>query len=147
MPHMCTRCKSVFEEGVDILKGCPVCGGKKFLFVRSVVKIEKVSNALKASEIEGRYEPWPENENSLHQILKVSQPEDQNDPRQDILDSEAEEHTYDDGKIVESIKVPEPGTYELNLTSLFERDELVMAMKDGTYLIDISSAFKKCKKN
>lgn len=43
--------------------------------------------------------------------------------------------------------MPEPGTYELNLPSLFEREELVMAIKEGTYLIDLSSAFKKSKKS
>ena len=34
MPHICTRCNNVFHKGEDILKGCPVCGWKKFLFTR-----------------------------------------------------------------------------------------------------------------
>ena len=34
MPHTCTRCNNVFGSGEDILKGCPVCGWKKFMFVR-----------------------------------------------------------------------------------------------------------------
>jgi len=34
MPHICTRCNNTFESGEDILKGCPVCGWKKFMFVR-----------------------------------------------------------------------------------------------------------------
>ncbi len=33
MPHICTRCNNVFDSGEDILKGCPVCGWKKFMFV------------------------------------------------------------------------------------------------------------------
>jgi predicted nucleic acid-binding Zn-ribbon protein len=49
-------------------------------------------------------------------------------------------------EMLESIKITAPGTYELNLPSLFERDELIMAVKDGTYLIDLSSAFRKGKK-
>lgn len=48
---------------------------------------------------------------------------------------------------LESIKITAPGTYELNLPTLFERDELIMAVKEGTYFIDLSSAFKKGKKN
>jgi predicted nucleic acid-binding Zn-ribbon protein len=48
---------------------------------------------------------------------------------------------------VESIKITAPGTYELNLPSLFEREELIMAVKEGTYLIDLSSAFRKPKKD
>jgi uncharacterized protein len=34
----------------------------------------------------------------------------------------------------------------LNLPSLFEREELIMAVKEGTYFIDLSSAFRKGKK-
>jgi hypothetical protein len=48
--------------------------------------------------------------------------------------------------MLESNRMAEPGTYALNLSSLFARDELVMALKDGTYFIDLSSAFKKSKK-
>ena len=50
-------------------------------------------------------------------------------------------------KPLESIKITAPGTYELNLPSLFERDELIMAVKEGTYFIDLTSAFKKSKKD
>jgi predicted nucleic acid-binding Zn-ribbon protein len=52
-----------------------------------------------------------------------------------------------EGKALESIKITAPGTYELNLPSLFEREELIMAVKEGTYFIDLSSAFKKGKKD
>jgi predicted nucleic acid-binding Zn-ribbon protein len=51
-----------------------------------------------------------------------------------------------EGNALESIKITAPGTYELNLPSLFERDELIMAVKEGTYFIDLTSAFKKGKK-
>jgi hypothetical protein len=47
---------------------------------------------------------------------------------------------------LESIKITSPGSYELNLPSLFEREELIMAVKEGTYFIDLSSAFRKGKK-
>jgi predicted nucleic acid-binding Zn-ribbon protein len=50
-------------------------------------------------------------------------------------------------KTLESVKITAPGTYELNLPSLFERDELIMAVKDGTYFIDLASVFKKSKKD
>jgi len=52
-----------------------------------------------------------------------------------------------EGRALESIKITAPGTYELNLPSLFERDELIMAVKEGTYFIDLTSAFKKGKKD
>ncbi len=45
MPHICTRCNNVFHEGEDILKGCPVCGWKKFLFTRKDPEDAKASVA------------------------------------------------------------------------------------------------------
>lgn len=192
MPHLCTRCRSVFEDGMDVLEGCPVCGWNKFLFVKSKDKIKEVRGALKASEIGGPCEPWPEGDGSLGKILKASpsgdiktdlsktDPMKKNPPKRGRrersgrnerpmdrgrgtlgfidLDSKkdisqkpperkTEMHKIDEDKTLESIRMQEPGTYELNLPTLFERDELVMAVKEGTYLIDLNSAFKKSKKN
>jgi predicted nucleic acid-binding Zn-ribbon protein len=64
------------------------------------------------------------------------------------LDVSAEsELSKGEGIALESIKITAPGTYELNLPSLFEREELIMAVKEGTYFIDLTSAFKKSKKD
>ena len=41
MPHICTRCSNVFDSGEDILKGCPNCGGKKFMFVKKKPRDQK----------------------------------------------------------------------------------------------------------
>ncbi len=181
MPHMCTRCNSIFEDGMDVLEGCPVCGWNKFLFVKSKDKIQDVRGALKASEIGGPCEPWPEGDDSLRKILKSSPSQDRvtdrpkkvrkggasrkerrneratgklgfidldstKDRDQSPPDRGSEKPRHKEDKTLESIRMSEPGTYELNLPSLFERDELVMAIKEGTYLIDLSSAFKKSKK-
>jgi len=185
---MCTRCGSLFEEGMDILEGCPVCGWNKFLFVKSKEKIKEVRGALKASEIGGPYEPSPEGDDSLRKseegrgrrtaLEKKDRQEKTKEKRKpkkrapeggkskerderkhgffDLASSKEpspdqplqrpKKILHQEDKTLESIRMPEPGTYELNLPSLFERDELVMAVKDGTYLIDLSSAFKKQKK-
>ncbi len=182
MPHMCTRCNSIFEDGMDVLEGCPVCGWNKFLFVKSKDKIKEVRGAMKASEIGGPYEPWPEGDDSLRQILNTSPRQDHKTDRpkegkkdkasrkERRIDKAESKHGFfdidspkdrsqnlpgrgsaklqhEEDRTLESIRMPEPGTYELNLPSLFERDELVMAVKEGTYLIDLSSAFKKSKKD
>ncbi len=183
MPHMCTRCNSVFEDGMDILEGCPVCGWNKFLFVRSKDQIKEVRGALKASEIGGPYEPWPEGDDSLREILRSDRGRKKNplpvdrgerhreiskgraravhgffdvdsaidrsstDQASDLPRPRSDEHRSGEDKDPESIRMPESGRYELNLSNLFERDELVMAVKEGTYLIDLSSAFKKSKKS
>jgi hypothetical protein len=64
---------------------------------------------------------------------------------------EFEDNHQSDGKpevkALESIKITAPGTYELNLPSLFESEGLIMAVKEGTYFIDLTSVFKKGKKD
>jgi len=50
------------------------------------------------------------------------------------------------GNRIESIRILSPGQYELNLESLLERKEIVMALKeDGTYIVNLPSVFKKKK--
>jgi len=169
MPHMCTRCKNVFDDGVDVLTGCPICGWKKFLFVRSKGDIRKIKERLRASESEGSSGAWPEeDDDSLSRILKAaSTKKADRDDDEHLISREQEIHPASEKdrqsmsrprdlplekpkieeEMVESIRMPEPGSYELNLATLFEREELVMSVDNGTYLIDLSSAFKKIKKD
>lgn len=57
---------------------------------------------------------------------------------------EAERKTEEDR--VESVRILGPGSYEVNLDSLFERQELVMAIKEeGSYALHLPSVFKQKK--
>lgn len=161
MPHICTRCNHVFEAGEDILKGCPNCGWKKFMFLR-----EKGSSFEIAKEI-NQEQPYQ----LITEAMGVRIPA-RKAPKASV--KEGNEHHIDHNSIqppsiksnaldksiatlpkkpkkaedkLESVKITAPGTYELNLPTLFERDELIMAVKEGTYFIDLSSAFKKGKKD
>jgi uncharacterized protein len=158
MPHICTRCNNVFHKGEDILKGCPVCGWKKFLFtrkdpgdtdvlvhgtmitkamgVRTPPRAELIVNDAKMGEAKRR----AVTEQAITPT-RIQKEEIKPLSLSDQVDSE----DNDESK-VESIRITAPGTYELNLPSLFEREELIMAVKEGTYLIDLSSAFRKNKK-
>jgi predicted nucleic acid-binding Zn-ribbon protein len=50
MPHKCTQCGREFEDGsTKILRGCPSCGGKKFLYIREA---ERHDDVLKEKTIE-----------------------------------------------------------------------------------------------
>jgi predicted nucleic acid-binding Zn-ribbon protein len=158
MPHICTRCNNVFHKGEDILKGCPVCGWKKFLFTRKEpgereastqvptitkamgVRVPPLPKMPPVSEREGKIAQ--ENIDKVDIALKISPREEK---KQLPLSREPDSETRGDAK-VESIRITAPGTYELNLPSLFEREELIMAVKEGTYLIDLTSAFRKGKK-
>ncbi len=141
MPHICTRCSNVFDLGEDILKGCPNCGWKKFMFVK------KEQQDLKAEMLQ----PKP----IINRAMGVRIPPRRREKESTAIEEEMQASQNDihqsDGKpeekTLESIKITAPGTYELNLPSLFERDELIMAVKEGTYFIDLASVFKKGKKD
>ncbi len=181
MPHICTRCNSVFESGEDILKGCPSCGWKKFMFVRKLpreVDMPAVPEGGLITSAMGVRKPPPKAKitlgmardgQSIREDFSQTQlsakkqstgnmspegsvaqidhsPDHQEAARQDPAPS-IESGWAGGEKALESVKITAPGTYELNLPSLFERDELIMAVKEGTYFIDLTSAFKKSKKD
>ncbi len=150
MPHICTRCNSVFDSGEDILKGCPKCGWKKFMFAKKIPargddRPEQIITRAMGVRVPPRGARKPLAEDSIRL--------EENSPA--LSEKESMPHIHPptviqgkpEGDALESIKITAPGTYELNLPSLFERDELIMAVKEGTYFIDLSSAFKKGKKD
>lgn len=44
---------------------------------------------------------------------------------------------------MESIRVLQPGKYELDLVHLFKKDPLIIKLDEGKYMIDLPQAFKK----
>jgi hypothetical protein len=167
MPHICTRCSNIFDSGEDILKGCPNCGWKKFMFVKKKPvdpkaqllqqeqiinramgvrvpprRMEKESMAID-KEMPALQRPAPAMAASPSLCTPIKKKLENNHQCEDNHHSDGKP----EGKALESIKITAPGTYELNLPSLFERDELIMAVKEGTYFIDLTSAFKKGKKD
>ncbi|NPV61631.1 MAG: Zn-ribbon domain-containing protein [Methanotrichaceae archaeon] len=159
MPHICTRCNSSFDSGEDILKGCPVCGWKKFMFMKRRpedvddrasgqlisqamgVKIPPRKTAQGVPESRGASEGVAARPPPARQV-----PEKVPGKLSPVPGASNVSEGRSQADKLESIKIMQPGSYELNLPSLFEREELIMAAKDGTYFIDLSSAFKKGKK-
>ncbi|RLG31753.1 hypothetical protein DRO03_00140 [Methanosarcinales archaeon] len=118
MPHKCTNCEHIFEDGsVDILNGCPNCGWNKFLYVPAKSVTETKTDA--------------EDTDAETQSDKVEE------KKETVPDME-----------VESIRILEKGSYELNLESLLEREEIIMSMKeDGRYIVHLPSVFEKGRKD
>ncbi len=170
MPHICTRCNSVFDSGEDILKGCPACGWKKFMFLKDTSRKDGqqeaqeqiITQAMGVKRPPGRRGRSEAEESPAGPALGVAvrshpgrEDHDSNaissnspgelkkadlakaDPKKDSVDSGSREENA-----LESVKITGPGTYELNLPSLFERDELIMAVKEGTYYIDLHLPLK-----
>ncbi len=121
MPHKCTKCGREFRDGTtDILKGCPSCGGKKFLYIKPE---ELHRDILDEKNIEDIIE---EKKDSLLEVSNT-----RNDEPIEIYDR------------IESIRVLSPGSYELNLEKLSKSDEMVMQMgKDDKYIVDLISMGK-----
>jgi uncharacterized protein len=123
MPHKCTQCGREFEDGsTRILKGCPSCGGKKFLYIREAQRHEDVLE-----------------EKTLENLAK--------DSEQEVLEvrpaPSKEVEIYDR---IESIRILSPGSYELNIEKLAQSDEVVVRVgKEEKYLVDILSMAKKKK--
>ncbi|HNQ32530.1 MAG: hypothetical protein BWX50_01535 [Euryarchaeota archaeon ADurb.Bin009] len=124
MPHKCTQCGREFEDGsTKILKGCPSCGGKKFLYIREA---ERHDDVLKEKTIEEIARDTGED------VLEV---------REDKRRAEIEVFER-----IESIRILGPGSYELNLERLARSDEVVVGLeKEGRYAVDIISMAKKKK--
>ncbi len=137
MPHKCTRCESIFVDGASvILSGCPKCGWNKFLYVKDEEPVRKDTELAEAEE--------------EHNVIDETSSADKSDgiirEIDDILGVEKKDTSVaeEDGERVESVRILGPGSYELNLDSLLDRKEIVMAIKeDGTYALHLGSVFNK----
>ncbi|CAG1001711.1 hypothetical protein METP2_03324 [Methanosarcinales archaeon] len=145
MPHKCTRCESIFKDGAAIiLNGCPKCGWNKFLYVRDdslvpgpAAKIETAANTGQIS---------PEASNFIREVDEILGIKEEKTELTIKNEPKAENAAKEVGDRIESIRILSPGQYELNLESLLERKEIVMALKeDGTYIVNLPSVFKKKK--
>ena len=133
MPHKCTNCEQIFDDGsAAILNGCPNCGWNKFLYVPAKPATdagEATDNGFAVDARDGEFFTGVTE-------TKSGEPEME----------EKEEATSD--LEVESIRILEKGSYELNLESLLEREEIIMSVKeDGRYLVHLPSVFEKSRKN
>lgn len=131
MAHKCTQCGREFEDGSNvILKGCPSCGGKKFLYIRPQDMHKDVLEEKSIKQIA---------EETKEQFLEIK--EENKKPETKSPSKHVE--MYDR---IESITVIKPGSYELNLEKLAESDELVVRMgSDDQYMVDIHSMSKTTK--
>ena len=150
MPHRCMDCKNIVDSGsIDLKAGCPVCGCKKFQYVRpkkeakpsSPTVAEYVAQAEKVAREE--YEAsLAARENLGRGPDPAAKPANKREaPRPSPAESRQE------GPRIESVRIVEPGTYDINLPVLLNRKELVMSKEEGTYFVDLPSALKQPKKS
>lgn len=139
MPHRCTRCGAIFEDGDSvILSGCPNCGWNKFLYVKS--EPEGLENECRSILEEQKLDL----ESSLDEVVRSI--DEALASEQENVEQVSEAESKTDEERVESVRILGPGSYELNLESLFERKELVMAIREeGSYALHLPSVFNQQK--
>ncbi len=124
MPHQCVRCSTMFEDGSgELLSGCSNCGGKFFFFVKKqqLKQAEEITAKLSKEE-------KVQIETDVLEIMGMDEPD-----HPVILD-------------LESIRILQPGKYELDLVELFKGKPLVYRLEDGKYVIDLASSFRREEK-
>ena len=122
MPHQCVRCNSFYKDGAnEILTGC-TCGGKLFFFIR----LDKMEELLK-----------------LQEYAKNLSPKEKAAMEEDVYDIAGSEIDRNEPVVLdlESIRVTEPGKYELDLVQLFRQNAVIFKLDEGKYLIDLIETF------
>jgi len=126
MPHRCVRCGTMYEDGSEqILKGCS-CGAKLFFFVKK--------KQIEESE----------------EIIEKLTEEDKTQIEKDVLDIVGVKKEEDVPVVLdlESIKIKQPGKFELDLVNLFNKKQpLVYKLEEGKYVIDIAESFMREKES
>jgi predicted nucleic acid-binding Zn-ribbon protein len=121
MPHQCVRCNTFYADGsVDILKGCK-CGSKLFFFVKkeSIEKAKTITSQL-----------------TQEQKVQIE------DDVYDMLGAEREDEPV--VLDLESVRITEPGKFELDLVQLFNKEyPVVFKLEEGKYMIDIPETFQR----
>jgi predicted nucleic acid-binding Zn-ribbon protein len=122
MPHQCVKCGKEYKvASLVVLKGCEICGGKKFLFVSDRPQME-MDESTEKQEINPQKGIPPEEEEDSGQVVE-------------------------DGDRVESVRIVSPGTYELNIAKMAESDDRVVRIgKAGSYMVDLHSMVKARRK-
>lgn len=134
MPHECTECSKEFPDGSkEMLGGCPACGGKKFQYIpkTGIRSTSSQGNTTEAADHDRVASSTGDGSVKPDETVDSPPPTDLAELRE-RLDSQ-----------FESIKIVEPGQYELNLMELYDRETYVISLQeDGRYVIDVPEAWR-----
>lgn len=120
MPHQCVHCGKIYPSASkELLSGCS-CGSHFFYFVR-----EEHLTELKKETAPLSKEDKKEIEKDVRDIIGVGPDE----IKPVVLD-------------FESIRIKEPGKFEIDLVKLFRKKPLIYKIEEGKYVIDLASTFK-----
>lgn len=154
MAHRCMDCQNIIDgHAIDLTKGCPICGCKKFEYVRTKKAVKpKITVAEYVSQLassEPQPKPAPEVPELKPEELGIDRVKAE---AENVLKPEpavapkapAAKKGHNDR--IESVRILEKGHYDINLPVLLNRKELVMSREDGVYIVDLPSALKSPRK-
>jgi len=148
MPHECVSCGNVLDDGSDaVLEACPDCGDTTFSYVKEVddtaptdepTTQEYVDSTAENGEGEPEDEDIVEAESSYDRAFGGKLGADAEETGPDTRPEEARRELMDQ---FETIRIVEPGSYELNLMNLYEEEEKIIALQeDGRYQVSFGSS-------
>ncbi|MBT4136240.1 hypothetical protein HOD75_02090 [archaeon] len=126
MPHQCTKCGKVYEDGCkELLEGCS-CSSRFFYYIRQEKLNQINEDAMKA----------------MRELEKADKVQIEKDIREITgMEEEPDKPVILD---LESVKVIEPGKFEIDIVNLFQkRRPLIYKLEEGKYIIDLASSFKQ----
>jgi len=121
IPHQCVHCSKIIVVGSrEILEGCGSCGGRFFFYIRDEqVPVIEAARAVPIPEFDTVDKKKVEED--VRSILKI-----EDDTKPVILD-------------LESIRVLNPGKFEIDIVSLMNRRPIVFKLSEGKYIIDLEN--------
>lgn len=123
MPHQCTKCGALFEDGAEeLLKGC-TCGHRFFFYIKKEKLAQHKEKLAKLTD-----EDKEQIEQDVFDILGI---EEESQPV--ILD-------------IEAVNIDSPGKYEVDLVKLMGDKPVVYKLGEGKYVIDLAESFQKLRK-
>jgi len=113
MPHQCLNCQEIYDNSSDaIIKGCPKCGKKLFLYIKKTPKKEEEIELTK-----------DEKELILKEVETITNIDEIDSPI--ILK-------------LENIRIVKSGKYEIDINQLMKKEKpAIYKIQDGTYMIDL----------
>lgn len=126
MPHQCVHCGEVYPDAApQLLSGCK-CGSKFFYYIKKE-KVEELRQELQETLFDISKADKIRMEKDIREITGMSE-EDKEKPV--ILD-------------VESIRILEPGKYEIDIINLFSKTRpIIYKLGEGKYVIDLNDLIK-----
>ncbi len=166
--HKCVRCGNTFEDSDStILRGCTGCGGIFFLYMKGPEDVQKLDaveqdlqrkdttlekEIVKQIESKKTEEPVSEEKEEAGEetvttrvegdYLEIVQEEVEDKPEK----IKVKEKPARKRQVVETIRVPREGVYEINIDALMKSQPLIVLEKGKVYIIHLPQSFDSVKR-